>query len=136
MRAIGAALTARGVAPERVATEAFGAVAVHASGIVKAGDRAPHAPDGPPGTGPTVTFVAQRPRRRRGTTAIASLLDLAEACDVPVGFGCRNGVCHNCESGVLSGDGRLRHRPARAAARRAGSSSAARRPASELTLDL
>ena len=69
MRAIGAALTARGVAPERVATEAFGAVAVHASGIVKAGDRAPHAPDGPPGTGPTVTFVAQQPRRRRGTTA-------------------------------------------------------------------
>ena len=40
MRAIGAALTARGVAPERVATEAFGAVAVHASGIVKAGERA------------------------------------------------------------------------------------------------
>ena len=33
-----------------------------------------------------------------------SLLDLAEACDVPVGFGCRNGVCHNCESGLLSGD--------------------------------
>ena len=56
MRAIGAALTARGVAPERVATEAFGAVPVYASGIVKAGDRTPHAPDGPPGAGPIVTF--------------------------------------------------------------------------------
>ena len=33
-----------------------------------------------------------------------SLLDLAEACDVPVGFGCRIGVCHNCESGLLAGD--------------------------------
>jgi ferredoxin-NADP reductase/MOSC domain-containing protein YiiM/ferredoxin len=103
MGAIGAALTARGVAPERVATEAFGAVAVHASGIVKAGDRAPHAPDGPPGSGPTVTFV-------RSNVAVAwderypSLLDFAEACDVPVGFGCRNGVCHNCESGLVAGD--------------------------------
>jgi ferredoxin len=33
-----------------------------------------------------------------------SLLDFAEACDVPVGFGCRTGVCHNCESGLLSGE--------------------------------
>ena len=32
-----------------------------------------------------------------------SLLDLAEACDVPVGFGCRTGVCHNCESGLIAG---------------------------------
>jgi ferredoxin-NADP reductase/MOSC domain-containing protein YiiM/ferredoxin len=102
MRAIGAALTARGVAPERVASEAFGAVAVHASGLVKAGDRAPHAPDGPPGSGPTVTFV-------RSNVAVPwddrypSLLDFAEACDVPVGFGCRHGVCHNCESGVVAG---------------------------------
>jgi ferredoxin-NADP reductase/MOSC domain-containing protein YiiM/ferredoxin len=102
MRAIGAALTARGVAPEHVATEAFGAVAVHASGLVKNGDRAPHPPDGSPGTGPTVTFV-------RSNVAIPwndryeSLLDFAEACDVPVGFGCRQGVCHNCESGVVEG---------------------------------
>jgi ferredoxin len=102
MRAIGAALAARGVAPDRVATEAFGAVAVHASGIVSAGARAPHPPDGPPGTGPVVTFV-------RSNVAVAwderfgSLLDFAEACDVPVGFGCRTGVCHNCESGLLAG---------------------------------
>jgi ferredoxin-NADP reductase/MOSC domain-containing protein YiiM/ferredoxin len=103
MRAIGAALTARGVAPEHIATETFGAVAIHASGIVKTGDRAPHAPDGPPGGGPTVTFS-------RSNLAVPwddrypSLLDLAEACDVPVGFGCRNGVCHNCESGLLAGE--------------------------------
>jgi ferredoxin-NADP reductase/MOSC domain-containing protein YiiM/ferredoxin len=102
MRAIGAALTARGVQPERVATEAFGAVAVHASGLVKAGDRPPHPPDGSPGSGPIVTFV-------RSSLAIPwderypSLLDLAEACDVPVGFGCRHGVCHNCESGLVAG---------------------------------
>jgi ferredoxin-NADP reductase/ferredoxin len=102
MRAVGAALTARGVEPGRVATEAFGAVAVHASGIVSARARAPHAPDGAAGTGPVVTFV-------RSNVAAAwderfgSLLDFAEACDVPAGFGCRTGVCHNCESGLLSG---------------------------------
>jgi ferredoxin len=102
MRAIGAALTARGVQPAHVATEAFGTVAVHASGLVRAGDRPPHPPDGSPGSGPTVTFV-------RSNLAIPwddrypSLLDLAEACDVPVGFGCRHGVCHNCESGLVAG---------------------------------
>jgi ferredoxin-NADP reductase/MOSC domain-containing protein YiiM/ferredoxin len=103
MRAIGAALAALGVAPERIATEVFGAVATHRSGIVEAGDRAPHTPDGPPGRGPIVTFS-------RSNLAVPwddrypSLLDFAEACDVPVGFGCRNGTCHNCESGLLAGD--------------------------------
>jgi ferredoxin-NADP reductase/MOSC domain-containing protein YiiM/ferredoxin len=103
MRAIGAALTDRGVAPDRIATEVFGAVAIHASGIVKHGERAPHPPDGEPGLGPIVTFSRSGlavPWDERFT----SLLDFAEACDVPVGFGCRNGTCHNCESGLLSGE--------------------------------
>jgi ferredoxin len=64
-----------------------------------------------------------------------SLLDFAEACDVPVGFGCRNGTCHNCESSILEGtvtyfidplepppDGRVLV--------------CSTRPSSELTLDL
>ena len=33
----------------------------------------------------------------------ATLLDFAKACDVPVGFGCRNGTCHTCETTLLSG---------------------------------
>jgi ferredoxin len=33
----------------------------------------------------------------------SNLLEFAEACDVPVGFGCRIGVCHNCESGLVDG---------------------------------
>jgi ferredoxin-NADP reductase/MOSC domain-containing protein YiiM/ferredoxin len=134
MQTIGAALAARGVTPERIATEVFGAVAIYASGIVKAGDRAPHAPDGPLGNGPVVTFS-------RSNLAVPwddrypSLLDFAEACDVPVGFGCRNGTCHNCESGLLAGtvtyhteplepppDGRVLV--------------CSTRPSSELTLDL
>ncbi len=102
MREIRAGLTAWGVRPERVATETFGAIATHASGIVGAGQRAPHPPDGPPGAGPAVTFVRSN-LTVKWDAQYPSLLDFAEACDVPVGFGCRNGTCHNCESGILAG---------------------------------
>ena len=101
MRDMSAGLTARGVAPERVATEPFGPIAAVAPGVT--GTRpAPHEPVGPAGTGPAVTFT------RSGLTvawdaSYASLLDLAEACDVPVSFGCRTGVCHYCETGLLAG---------------------------------
>ena len=36
-------------------------------------------------------------------SAYQSILELAEACDVPVRWSCRTGVCHNCESGLVSG---------------------------------
>nr|MDP9167706.1 2Fe-2S iron-sulfur cluster-binding protein [Actinomycetota bacterium] len=35
--------------------------------------------------------------------AYPSLLDFAEACDVPTRWSCRSGVCHNCETPLLSG---------------------------------
>jgi len=38
-----------------------------------------------------------------------SILELAEACDVPVRWSCRTGVCHTCECGIL--DGRLQYAP-------------------------
>jgi ferredoxin-NADP reductase/MOSC domain-containing protein YiiM len=103
MRSLGATLVARGALPEHVLTEVFGTAGALAPGIVTAGDRAPHPPDGPPGDGPAVTFT-------RSTLTVPwddrqqSLLDFAEACDVPVSFGCRNGVCHSCESGLLAGE--------------------------------
>ena len=34
----------------------------------------------------------------------SSLLELAEACDVPVRWSCRTGVCHNCECAVVGGE--------------------------------
>jgi ferredoxin-NADP reductase/MOSC domain-containing protein YiiM len=134
MQTIAAALTARGVEPQRVATEAFGAVAAYASGIVKDGDRPPHAPDGPPGTGPTVTFV-------RSSLAIpwddrfGNLLDFAEACDVPVGFGCRHGVCHSCESGLVEGSVSYDYEPLEQPAD-GRVLVCCTRPASDLALDL
>jgi ferredoxin len=100
---MGTALSARGVPPEHLFAEVFGTVGATASGVVATGDRpAPHAPDGRPGTGPAVSFV------RSGLTvrwdaAFPSLLDLAEACDVPVSFSCRNGTCHTCESTLVAG---------------------------------
>jgi ferredoxin len=33
-----------------------------------------------------------------------SVLELAEACDVPTRWSCRTGVCHTCATSVLSGD--------------------------------
>ena len=53
-------------------------------------------------TGPPVAFA------RSGLTVpwdqgYASLLELAEACDVPVRWSCRTGVCHTCETALLSG---------------------------------
>ncbi len=103
MRDVSAALTARGVSPERVAMEVFGAAAVIAPGAADSDGPAPHQPAGAAGRGPAVTFsrsnltVAWDP-------AHSSLLELAEACDVPVSFGCRTGVCHYCETGILAGE--------------------------------
>jgi ferredoxin-NADP reductase/MOSC domain-containing protein YiiM len=104
MASLSAALVAHGVAPERVAMETFGADTAVVRPPGMQGDRpAPHPPAGDPGTGPAVTFS------RSGLTvpwdpSYGNLLEFAEACDVPVSFGCRNGVCHYCESGLLTGD--------------------------------
>ena len=35
--------------------------------------------------------------------SFANLLELAEACDVPVRWSCRTGVCHNCEATLIAG---------------------------------
>ena len=71
-------------------------------GIAAVPARPPHPPPGPPGTGPAVTFA------RSALTVPwhpdhGTLLELAEACDVPARWSCRTGVCHNCETGLLSG---------------------------------
>ena len=97
------ALTAAGVDPGRIRTELFGALPAINPGVTGQTIRPPHQPDGPPGTGPLVTFA------RSGlsvpfSTARRSLLELADACDVPVRYACRTGVCHTCVTPLLSGD--------------------------------
>ena len=39
----------------------------------------------------------------RWDEAFASILELAEASDVPVRWSCRTGVCHTCETGLVEG---------------------------------
>jgi ferredoxin len=34
----------------------------------------------------------------------SSVLELADACDVPTRWSCRSGVCHTCITPLLSGD--------------------------------
>ncbi len=100
-----AGLAAWGVPGDRIHTEIFGPGHALAPGVVERGahaDRAPHPPAGEPGAGPDVSFA------RSGLTVAwddryASLLELAEACDVAVRWSCRTGVCHTCVTGLLAG---------------------------------
>ena len=49
--------------------------------------------------------------RSRGPLTTTSLLELAEACDVPVRWSCRTGVCHTCETTLIAGDVELHPDP-------------------------
>ena len=102
MAALREGLVALGVAAEQVHTEAFGAEGSIMPGVVAAAVRAPHQPDGSPGSGPLISFVRTGLNVHWGD-GHTSLLELAEACDVPVRWSCRTGVCHTCEIGLVDG---------------------------------
>ncbi len=90
-----------GVLAGNVHTEIFGSLEAITPGMAQV-DHTPHLPPGPPGSGPSISFA------RSGITAawdrkFASLLELAEACDVPVRWSCRTGVCHTCMTGLIGG---------------------------------
>ena len=102
MGALREGLAALGVADERVHTEVFGAEGSITPGVVAGPMRAPHQPEGAPGSGPLISFVRSGLNVRWGD-GLASILELAEACDVPVRWSCRTGVCHTCETGLLDG---------------------------------
>jgi ferredoxin-NADP reductase/MOSC domain-containing protein YiiM len=97
-----AALVALGVDGTRVRTEIFGAAPSITPGIAPAAARTPHLPPGQPGHGPDVAF-ARSGLTVRWDDGYGSLLELAEACDVPVRWSCRTGVCHTCETALMSG---------------------------------
>lgn len=101
MRQTMADLGRLGVDAFHIHSETFGVEASLTPGTAGPGDRPPHPPE-EAATGPKVTFtrsglsVAWDPR-------YASLLELAEACDVPVRWSCRTGVCHTCQCGLVEG---------------------------------
>ena len=72
-------------------------------GILGAATRPPHPPIDDATTGPLVSFARSGVTAHWRASAHQSILELAEACDVPVRWSCRTGVCHNCESGLVSG---------------------------------
>jgi ferredoxin-NADP reductase/MOSC domain-containing protein YiiM/ferredoxin len=95
LRELSAALLGWGVEAERLHREVFGPEP-------REDAPEPHPPPGPPGTGPEVAFSRSAltiPWDER----YGSLLELAEACDVPADWSCRTGVCHRCESGLVDG---------------------------------
>jgi ferredoxin-NADP reductase/MOSC domain-containing protein YiiM len=102
MADVSAALAASGIQAARIRTEVFGAAPAITPGIAPAAARRPHPPAGQPGNGPLVTF-ARSDLSAQWDPGYASLLEFAEACDVPVRWSCRTGVCHTCETAVLSG---------------------------------
>jgi ferredoxin-NADP reductase/MOSC domain-containing protein YiiM len=96
-----AGLAAIGVGRDCIHTELFGAKPSRTPGIAAVPARQPHAP-ATPGSGPQVSFARSGLNVRWGSS-FQSLLELAEACDVPVRWSCRTGVCHACESGLVAG---------------------------------
>jgi ferredoxin-NADP reductase/MOSC domain-containing protein YiiM/ferredoxin len=104
MKDLTEALKACGLSASRIHTEIFGAASAITPGVVTGPAPAPHqpahVPGGPPG--PSVSFA------RTGLTTpwhpeFGTLLELAEACDVPVRWSCRTGVCHTCETALVTG---------------------------------
>jgi ferredoxin-NADP reductase/MOSC domain-containing protein YiiM len=102
MRELGGVLSGLGLEPARIHSEIFGTAPAMTPGVAATPVVPPHPPAGAPGTGPAVAF-ARSGLSVRWDAAYGSLLELAEACSVPTRWSCRTGVCHNCESGLLSG---------------------------------
>jgi ferredoxin-NADP reductase/MOSC domain-containing protein YiiM len=96
-------LAALCVTPERIHLEIFNGSESMTPGVVGAATRTAHRLAGDSNTGPLVSFARSGVAAHWKASAYQSILELAEACDVPVRWSCRTGVCHNCESGLLSG---------------------------------
>lgn len=96
-------LAAWAVAPDRVHTEVFAGSEPMTPGVTAGPRPAPHRPSDDTGNGPLISFARSGLAAHWKPSAYQSLLELAEACDVPVRWSCRTGVCHSCESGLVSG---------------------------------
>jgi len=96
-------LAALDVAPAQIHAEVFNGGESLTPGVVGAAARTPHLPYDDVDAGPLVSFARSGIVAHWRTSAYQSILELAEACDVPVRWSCRTGVCHNCESGLVSG---------------------------------
>ena len=102
MDEVSAALAAAGLAAAHIHTEPFGPAPGITPGIAAGTSRPPQPPTGAAGDGPTIEF-ARSDLAVPWSDDYGSLLELAEACDVPVRWSCRTGVCHTCETALIAG---------------------------------
>ncbi|MFZ3333795.1 MAG: MOSC and FAD-binding oxidoreductase domain-containing protein [Candidatus Acidiferrales bacterium] len=96
-------LATLGVAPDRIYIEIFNGGESMTPGVVGAPARTPHPPSDDACTGLRVSFARSGISAHWDKSRYQSILEMAEACDVPARWACRTGVCHNCESGLVSG---------------------------------
>ncbi len=96
-------LATLGVPAERIHVEIFNGSEAMTPGVAGGTKRDPHMPEDDANTGPLVSFARSGIAAHWKASGYQSILELAEACDVPVRWSCRTGVCHNCESGLVSG---------------------------------
>lgn len=108
LREITEGLKSWGVPDSRIHTEIFGAESTITPGIATTESRAPHPPANSTDTGPKVSFTRSN-LTVPWDSRFGSLLEFAEACDVPIRWSCRVGVCHTCESGLI--DGKIGYAP-------------------------
>ena len=98
------ALGALGVVQRRMHVELFNGSESTTPGIAAGSPAiAPHPPEDDGGAGSLVSFARSGVAAHWNASSYQSILELAEACDVPVRWSCRTGVCHTCESGLVSG---------------------------------
>lgn len=102
MSGLAAGIAAWGVAASQIHTELFGPGPSNTPGIATSPHRPPHSPAERSDAGPLVSFARSGLNVHWGS-AFRSLLELAEACDVPTRWSCRTGVCHTCETGLVAG---------------------------------
>ena len=103
-------LRAWGVEGGRLHEEVFGPEEAVTPGISTVPRPLPHPPAGAPGPGPTISF-ARSGIDAPWSPAYQSLLEFAEACNVPVKWACRTGVCHTCECALIVGSVRYDPEP-------------------------
>ena len=98
MVGVSTVLKSLGIPESAIKQESFGNLALAVDG-----KKPPHVPEGSPGEGPLVRF-AKSGIGFKWHPRFVSLLEAAEACDVPVSWACRVGVCHRCETTLFSGE--------------------------------
>ena len=133
LRDLRSGLLSYGVSADHIHAEVFGPGESGTPGLIDVHYRPPHSPDAAGGN-PSISFA------RSGVTAgwsdsYRSLLEVAEACDVPAQWSCRTGVCHRCEIGLVAGTVKYESEPLEAPAK-GNILTCCAQPASDVLIDL